>query len=135
MQTQIDGLRERMDAADVAAGMHRVDTESNRADIADLQKTGIIDRSDIDRLQAGAEVDRVLIAELQAEGVLRADHAEQLEEALKSARTIGAAIGIVMAAHRCDEKSAFDMLVQTSMHHNRKVREVADDVVRTGAPP
>jgi hypothetical protein len=135
LQAQIDELRERMDAAESSAGKHGDRLDANHEAIDDLQKAGIADRSDIDRLRAGAEVDRVLIAELQTEGVLQADHAEQMKEALSTARKIGAAIGIVMAAHRCDERQAFDMLAQTSMHHNRKVREIADDVVSTGALP
>jgi AmiR/NasT family two-component response regulator len=58
-----------------------------------------------------------------------------MKEALSAARRIGAAIGIVMAAHRCDERQAFDMLAQASMHQHRKVRDIADDVVRTGSLP
>jgi AmiR/NasT family two-component response regulator len=135
LQAQIDELRARLESAEATAGAHRDDTDANRSDIDALQKASIVDRSDIDRLQAGAEVDRHLIAELQADGVLRADHAEQLDEALKSARRIGAAIGIVMAAHRCDEKTAFDMLARTSMHANRRVRDIADEVILTGALP
>jgi AmiR/NasT family two-component response regulator len=65
----------------------------------------------------------------------REDEVEQLRAALASARHIGAAIGIVMAAHRCTEDEAFEMLACASMHQNRKLREVAGDVVRTGALP
>lgn len=128
LQQQIDELRQRMDAS-------RLDMDTNRADIDRLQKTGTVDRADIDRLQVDAEVDRHLIAELQAEGVVQAGEVARLEEALKSARLIGSAIGIVMAAARCTSEQGFQILARVSQDSNRKVREVAADVVRTGALP
>lgn len=128
LQEQIDELRMRMDA-------HRLDSEASRADIDQLQKVGAVDRADIDRLQIGAEVNRHLIAELQAEGVLRAEQAEQLQEALQSARMIGSAIGIVMAAGRCTPEEGFQILAKVSQDKNRKLREIAAEVVRTGALP
>ncbi len=128
LQEQIDGLRRRMDAS-------RVDSDVSRADIDQLQKGAAVDRADIDRLQVGTEVDRHLIAELQAEGVLRAEQAAQLEEALKSARVIGSAIGIVMAAAHCTPEKGFQILTKISQDSNRKVRDVAADVVMTGALP
>jgi AmiR/NasT family two-component response regulator len=135
LQEQIDELRARMDAADVSARTHRDDTDANHTAIGDLQMAGAVDRSDIDRLQAGAEVDRHMIAELQADGVLRAEHAAQMEDALKSARVIGCAVGIVMAAIRCSQEEAFAVLVKLSQDSNRKLRLVAEDVVLTGALP
>lgn len=59
----------------------------------------------------------------------------QLKQALESARRIGAAIGIVMAAARIPEEAAFVMLTTASQNSNRKLREVADDVVTTGEVP
>jgi hypothetical protein len=128
MQEQMDTLRHRVDA-------NRGDIDAHGVDIGELQKAGHVDRVDIDRLQVGAEVDRYLIAELQAEGLLRAEHAAQMETALKAARVIGAAIGIVMAASRCTQEQAFQVLVKVSQNSNRKLREVADDVVLTGGLP
>jgi hypothetical protein len=128
MQEQIDTLRDRLDFSGV-------NTSVNRADIDRLQKAGDADRTDIDRLQVGAEVDRHLIAELQAEGVLRAEHAADIEVALRSARVIGAAIGIVMASSRCTAEQAFQILAKVSTDTNVKLREVADAVVLTGGLP
>lgn len=128
MQEQIDTLRDRVDTS-------RGDLDENRSDIDRLQKTGQVDRVDIDRLQVGAEVDRHLIAELQAEGLLRAEHAAEMEAALKTARVIGAAIGIVMATSRCTAEQAFQILAKVSQDTNRKLREVADAVVLTGGLP
>lgn len=48
IQAQIDALRE-------CAKAHRADTDVDRAGIDQLQKAGRVDRSDIDRLQVGAE--------------------------------------------------------------------------------
>ena len=56
-------------------------------------------------------------------------HAANLEVALHSSRTIGAAIGILMARHNVYEAEAFQMLRRASMDTNRKLREVADEVV------
>jgi hypothetical protein len=128
VQAQVDALRQRMNA-------NRTETDQNRADIDRLQKLEDADRADIDRLQIGAEVDRQLIAELQAEGLLRAEYSAQLEDALRSARTIGAAIGIVMASARCGQEEACSILVKVSQANDRKLREVAKEVVMTGALP
>jgi hypothetical protein len=128
MQDQIDTLRERLDFSSLNASV-------NRADIDRLQKAGEVDRTDIDRLQVGAEVERHLIAELQAEGVLRAEHAADIEVALRSARIIGAAIGIVMVSSHCTAEQAYQILAKVSNDSNVKLREVADAVVLTGGLP
>ena len=84
---------------------------------------------------AGAERDRRLVAELQAEAERREGRIADLEEALGSARDIGAAVGIVMAANRCSQGDAFATLVRASQNSNRKLREVADEVVLRGELP
>ena len=61
--------------------------------------------------------------------------AANLEIALRSSREIGAAIGILMSRYRIATDSAFEMLRLVSQHTNRKVREVAADVVETGELP
>ncbi|MHA3700844.1 GAF and ANTAR domain-containing protein [Jatrophihabitans sp. YIM 134969] len=58
-----------------------------------------------------------------------------LKRALDSSRLIGAATGILMAHHRLTQEQAFDVLRQVSQNSNRKLRDVADDVVHTGAVP
>ena len=57
---------------------------------------------------------------------------ENLENALLSARRIGAAVGIVMASSKLTYDNAFALLVTVSQHSNRKVRQVAEDVILTG---
>jgi hypothetical protein len=62
----------------------------------------------------------------------RADH---LDRALMSGRRIGAAIGILMASRRLTEQQAFDALRVASQRGNRKLRDVAEDVLLTGELP
>jgi DNA-binding response OmpR family regulator len=58
--------------------------------------------------------------------------AEHLERALASNRTIGTAIGILMAGRRITSDEAFSLLRERSQHSNRRLREVAEDVIYTG---
>ena len=58
-----------------------------------------------------------------------------LEQALASNRAIGTAIGILMATRRVTQDRAFDLLRVVSQRTNRKLREIADEVVLTGALP
>jgi ANTAR domain/GAF domain len=58
-----------------------------------------------------------------------------LEQAVASNRAIGMAIGILMAIRRIGQDEAFDLLRTVSQRTNRKLREIADDVVHTGQLP
>jgi GAF domain-containing protein len=69
------------------------------------------------------------IAVQAAEDQQRADN---LEIALRSSRRIGTAIGILMASHRVDEQAAFELLRRRSQDTNRKLADIAEDVVYTG---
>jgi AmiR/NasT family two-component response regulator len=55
----------------------------------------------------------------------------QLKVARDSNRRIGMAMGIVMSQQQVDETVAFDMLRRISQNTNRKLRDVAEDVIRT----
>jgi len=59
----------------------------------------------------------------------------QLRQALQTNRTIGTAAGIVMARYELDPQQAFQVLVRTSQQNNRKLHEIAAEVVRTGSLP
>jgi signal transduction histidine kinase/DNA-binding response OmpR family regulator len=59
----------------------------------------------------------------------------QLRQALQSNRTIGTALGIVMARYELDRERAFQVLVRTSQQSNRKLHDVATEVVRAGSLP
>lgn len=64
-----------------------------------------------------------------------ADHAAQLGHALSTSRMIGAAVGILMSAHRITNEEAFERLRTASQHLNRKLHAVAEEVTLTGALP
>lgn len=64
-----------------------------------------------------------------------ADKNARLENALITSRLIGAAVGILMNAHRITGEEAFDLLRRTSQNLNRKLRDIADDVTQTGTLP
>jgi len=55
--------------------------------------------------------------------------AEQLQQAMQSRAVIEQAKGILMAQRRCNAQRAFDLLVSASQRSNRKLRDVAQDLV------
>jgi hypothetical protein len=117
LQGQIDYLSNR-----VAATRAGIDALEARADAAE-------DRAD--ELEAHARVDRDMIAELQADGVLSQDHAAQMKQALGSSRTVGTALGIIMASRHVGVDQAFDILSAASSRSHRKLREIAADLVQS----
>jgi hypothetical protein len=58
--------------------------------------------------------------------------AENLAVALDSSRQIGIAIGILMARELTTPEEAFERLRAESQRRHRKLRDIADEVVRTG---
>jgi len=58
---------------------------------------------------------------------------EQLEEALGSRAEIEQAKGIIVGALRCTPDEAFDTLVRQSQQQNRKLRDVAAEIVRNAS--
>jgi AmiR/NasT family two-component response regulator len=54
---------------------------------------------------------------------------------LQSNRTIGTAVGIVMARYELDRERAFQVMVRTSQQSNRKLHDLATEVVRAGSLP
>jgi hypothetical protein len=61
--------------------------------------------------------------------------AANLATALETSRRISAAIGIVMAQHRCTYDDAFQLIRSVSQRSHRKMRDLAEDIVFTGALP
>jgi GAF domain-containing protein len=59
----------------------------------------------------------------------------QMREAIASRASIEQAKGVLMAVHRCSPEEAFDRLRATSMHENRKLRDVAQQVVEDAQLP
>ncbi len=74
-------------------------------------------------------------AALVLEAQLRHEDVRNLTSALESSRMIGTAVGVLMAAHRIPQETAFKVLRRTSMDLNRKLRDVAEEVTFTGALP
>jgi len=61
----------------------------------------------------------------------------QLAEAMVSSSVIDQAIGILMGQQRCNAATAFDLLRQASQNRNRKLRDIAAEIITTvsGEPP
>jgi putative methionine-R-sulfoxide reductase with GAF domain len=59
---------------------------------------------------------------------------EDLQTAMLSRATIEQAKGIIMGARRCDADAAFAELQQASQHQNRKLRDIAAEIVSRHAP-
>ncbi|MFZ1287644.1 MAG: ANTAR domain-containing protein [Candidatus Phosphoribacter sp.] len=104
----------------------RADQANHRADSAEVRAD--TDRDRLGALEEQVDVHTLLIAELQAEGLVSTKQAHNLEAALRTARTISTAMGILMAKHNLPDAEAFDMLRKASMDSNRKLRDVADEV-------
>ena len=63
------------------------------------------------------------------------DEAANLRVALSSNRQIGAALGILMNRLEMSNDESFTLLRETSQRLNRKLRDIADEVVLTGELP
>lgn len=61
-----------------------------------------------------------------------AERAANLQNALESNRLIGMAIGVLMSSQRVTSAQAFDLLRVRSNQTNRKLRDVAEEVVLSG---
>jgi hypothetical protein len=122
LQRQIDELVERVDInrGDIDGLIRRADRAEARADAANRRADDMEERS---------ALDRELIAELQAEGVLSQEHVAELQEALVSSRTIGAAIGILMASRQIGQDDALTVLKEASQRTNTKLRSLAETLV------
>lgn len=85
---------------------------------------------EVERARVVASFAGVALAAALAE-----DRAMNLEVALTSSRTIGAAVGVLVERHRITEDQAFDLLRLSSMHTNRKLADIAATLVETGELP
>jgi DNA-binding response OmpR family regulator len=59
----------------------------------------------------------------------------QLRRALQSNRATGTAVGIVMTRYDLDSERAFQVLVRASQQNNRKLTDIAEELIRTGVLP
>ena len=84
-------------------------------------------------------------AEAEETGALLAAHAAvvlaasrkqaNLAVALESRDVIGQAKGILMERYKLDDRAAFATLIAISQHTQRKLRDIADELRRTGEVP
>jgi AmiR/NasT family two-component response regulator len=65
------------------------------------------------------------------EAALQAERITQLESALRSRPVIEQAKGMLMLVLRCDEDHAFRRLIAVSQSSNRKLRDIATEIVET----
>jgi hypothetical protein len=63
------------------------------------------------------------------------DKEANLRAAIRSRESIGQAMGILMERHRITASQAFDLIVHASQSTNIKLRDIAEELVRTGALP
>jgi len=61
------------------------------------------------------------------------DARDNLRAAMESRTTIDLAVGVVMGQNRCSQEAAFKILRNASSSRNRKLRDVAADVVATAS--
>ena len=72
------------------------------------------------------------LAAVAIDAATNAERAHHLGMALEHSRVIGMAIGVLVERHRTTPDAAFEMLRTASQNTNRKLAEIADDLVRTG---
>ena len=92
-------------------------------------------RRRVSELTDRSHAQNTTILELHTEAALTRAKVANLEAALQTSRSIGEAMGIVMAEHQVPEDEAFAILRKASMDTNRKLRELATEVVETGELP
>ncbi|WP_235927938.1 GAF and ANTAR domain-containing protein [Goekera deserti] len=78
----------------------------------------------------------VAVAVANADAVARAgDAAENMQAAMRSRAVIEQAKGILMERHRLTADAAFTVLTRASQRSNTKLRDVAEELARTGVLP
>ena len=107
----------RLDAGEAEAGRSRGQADADRERIRALEDRALLDRE--------------LLEEIRREGVQLEGENRSLHEALHTARSIGAAVGIVMALRGVKEIEAFGVLRVASQSHHRTVRTIAEEIVVT----
>lgn len=83
----------------------------------------------------GFDDDAVMVATAYATHAAIALDKATLGRALDNRDVIGQAKGILIERHRLTAEAAFDLLVETSQHTNRRLLDVAEHLVLTGDLP
>ena len=82
-----------------------------------------------DEVDPEAEATAELFAAHAAIALHNARERDNLNEALRSRKVIGQALGILMERYQMDEDRAFAFLVRASSHSNIKLRDIAQELV------
>ena len=75
------------------------------------------------------------VAGSRLQTLLLSDQVQNLQVSLASSRRIGLALGIIVERLRVTDDVAFDLLKAASQRANVKLRDVAENIVLTGALP
>ncbi|WP_076258653.1 ANTAR domain-containing protein [Intrasporangium flavum] len=112
-----------------------VDEPGGSEDEAPADRVPTAELDDVVRLLGGegGPVPEVLLLAHRAVA-LRLER-DNLRVALETNRSISAAVGVLMGLHHVTQDDAFDLLVRASQNRNRKLRDIAEDVIRTGVLP
>ncbi|MBR8743758.1 GAF and ANTAR domain-containing protein [Nocardiopsis sp. MG754419] len=84
--------------------------------------------------QDSTEVGEILAAHA-AVALAAAQKSADLHQAIRTRERIGEATGILMERYRLTNTQAFSLLVKASQKLNTKLRDIAEDIVRTGDFP
>jgi GAF domain-containing protein len=71
-------------------------------------------------------------ATLAIHAAVSAENADSLQAALSSSRVIGVALGVLAERHKITPDEAFDLLRVVSNHTNRKLSDLAEELLSTG---
>jgi GAF domain-containing protein len=105
-----------MEDDDLIAGLNLYSTKSHAFDSVDQTNATLLATHGALAVQAARHRDKV----------------DNLEQALRTSRQIGMAMGILMATHKVTEDQAFGLLRIASQSTHRKLAELAAGVVETG---
>lgn len=91
-------------------------------------RSAIFDDTEVESAQVFADHAAVVLANAVSYANAEAS-SRHLQTALETARVIGRAQGVIMARESCTSDVAFDMLRRASQRTNRKLREIAEEIV------
>lgn len=94
-----------------------------------------LDRHAFDDVDLAVGAIFATLASLALQSTIERQRAINLEVALESSRQIGMAMGILMSSRLLTADQAFDQLRKASQHLQRRVRDVAAEVMETGTLP
>ena len=132
-----DGLAaEERHRHELAQRNHNHTADTDRHDASHVAETA---RRDDLHLGEMERRDKLHQAEILRRDDIHEHELELLRVALESRDTIGQAKGVIMATMRCSADEAYALIRKQSQHENRKLADVAIDIVhhasRRPAPP